>query len=288
MNTIAALRGEKVKRDNGDDDNECNVCLCEMEQANMAITHCGHLFHKECLESYFDSVAGIRSSPMCPACRHPLTREPPTYDLIADILLQVTSVSSEKKSDGRLGSKMRAILNELEYIWSERPNAKIIMFCQWQTILYHLSDVLNKKGRKHFLLDGAIRRRQEMLRQFEEENDTKILLLSLENSPSGMNLVCSSDIFFVHPMYADSKMKAISYEMQALGRVQRRGQKNNVFVYRFVTVGTIEEELSERHQTHLEGVSNGSIDMDKISRDIIKGKNAGEGGESEGGKEEVE
>jgi DNA repair and recombination RAD54-like protein len=68
-------------------------------------------------------------------------------------------------------------------------------------------------------------------------------MLSLEDDPSGMNLVAANHCVLVHPMFTESPALAVSYEKQAIGRICRQGQVKPCFVYRFQTDGTIEESL---------------------------------------------
>merc|ERR550537_1937945 len=98
--------------------------------------------------------------------------------------------------------------------------------------------------------------RQVTIRDFVGSSDPEhsVLLLSLERSPTGMNLVSCHHLFLVHPMYAPTKQRAVAFELQAIGRLRRQGQQRTVIVHRFVTKGTVEQEISTRHQTHLDGV----------------------------------
>jgi len=55
----------------------------------------------------------------------------------------------------------------------------------------------------------------------------------------------------VHPMFTDSPGQAAAWERQAIGRICRQGQEKPCFIYRFVTKGTIEEELARKHHADL-------------------------------------
>merc|ERR1712146_36420 len=68
---------------------------------------------------------------------------------------------------------------------------------------------------------------------------------------SGTNLTAANHVVLVHPMDADSREEAVAFEMQAIGRVKRPGQTRKIHIWRFVTVGTIEEEITQRHQKEL-------------------------------------
>merc|ERR1711988_1657928 len=111
-------------------------------------------------------------------------------------------------------------------------------------------------------MGGPMLQRQDILRNFTGSSDPKhsVLLLSLEQSPTGMNLVCCHHLFLVHPFVARSKERAVACELQAIGRLRRQGQPRTVIVHRFVTKGTIEEEITERHQTHLEEVTQRQVE----------------------------
>ena len=52
-------------------------------------------------------------------------------------------------------------------------------------------------------------------------------------------------------MLTDSPEEAIRFESQAVGRIIRQGQTMPCVVYRFVTKGTVEEELVRKHHNDL-------------------------------------
>ena len=60
-------------------------------------------------------------------------------------------------------------------------------------------------------------------------------------------------VLFVHPVFASCSRLAVAYETQALGRCLRVGQTKRVFLWRFVTLGTVEEELSYRPEAMAAG-----------------------------------
>jgi len=55
----------------------------------------------------------------------------------------------------------------------------------------------------------------------------------------------------MHPMEAATREEAVAFEMQAVGRVRRPGQQRKIHIWRFVTVGTIEQQITEEHQKEL-------------------------------------
>eukprot|EP00397_Hematodinium_sp_SG-2012_P000588 GEMP01000589.1.p1 GENE.GEMP01000589.1~~GEMP01000589.1.p1 ORF type:complete len:1656 (+),score=434.89 GEMP01000589.1:201-5168(+) len=220
---------------------ECSVCLDDTTEETCAVTACGHLFHMECAK---DCIA---KQGLCPYCRKPLT--PSDVDLVHTVATIKEQAKARKKDENvkTIGSKMSSIIHELENVLSEEPRAKVIMFVQWERILDTLDAVLTMDNYKPLRLGGTQLKRQATLREFIDSADSQILLLSLEYSPTGMNLVCCHHVFLIHPMFAENIELSIAYEMQAIGRLRRQGQQHEVVVRRFVTSGTIEEDLNTKH-----------------------------------------
>jgi SNF2 family DNA or RNA helicase len=101
-----------------------------------------------------------------------------------------------------------------------------------------------------FTLKGGVSQRTRTLEDFKT-TPKSVLLLSLGDSPSGMNLVNANHCLLVHPMFSDSPGEASRFERQAIGRICRQGQTKPCFIYRFVTKGTIEEDLLRLHHREL-------------------------------------
>merc|ERR1712048_696332 len=140
-------------------------------------------------------------------------------------------------------SKLRTFIETLENIRSEDPNAKAIVFTQWESLRIQTSSVLTEVGVRHLSLEGNIFERTRALQDFQSDKSISLLLLSLEHSASGTNLTVASHVFLMHPMLASSQEEASSYEAQAVGRVVRLGQARPVHVWRIITSHTVEERL---------------------------------------------
>ena len=108
-------------------------------------------------------------------------------------------------------------------------------------------------GIKAFTLSGSVASRTQTIDAFKQ-TPKSVLLLSLEQDVSGMNLVNANHCLLVHPLFSeeeDSAEEASRFETQAIGRICRQGQTKQCFIYRFVTKGTIEEEILRKHHLHL-------------------------------------
>ena len=72
-----------------------------------------------------------------------------------------------------------------------------------------------------------------------EKSDEGVFLISLKAGGVGLNLVSCHYVFIYDPWWNPAS------ENQAADRIYRIGQKNNVFIYRLITKGTIEEKVLE-------------------------------------------
>merc|ERR1712216_31463 len=90
--------------------------------------------------------------------------------------------------------------------------------------------------------------RASLIRRFHDRNGPKIMLLSMEVSPSGLNLTIANHVILVQPTWHESShAKSVDYEEQAVGRCWRTGQDRTVHIWRLCTSGTVEEEFVDCH-----------------------------------------
>jgi len=163
--------------------------------------------------------------------------------------LEMEGVSSRF---AKYGSKIETLVRHVQKIQSDDPECKSICFVQWEDLKRKVSSALEEFGVEHITLQGSVWARQTALRRFQYELDgPRMLLLSLEESASGTNLTAANHVLIVHPMEAESREEAVAFEMQAMGRVRRPGQQRKIYIWRFVTMGTIEQEITEDHQREL-------------------------------------
>jgi len=139
------------------------------------------------------------------------------------------------------GSKLIAIRDTLRAIHANSDD-RAIVFIQWSAVQAALHKALKAVGVAVHVLSGGVAQRNKVLAAFGAEPKS-VLLLSLENSPSGMNLICANHCLLVHPMFSDSVDEAVAWERQAIGRICRQGQEKPCHIYRFATKNTIEAEL---------------------------------------------
>lgn len=115
---------------------------------------------------------------------------------------------------------------------------KVIIFSQFTSMLGIIKDWLTQEKIKTFYLDGSTDNRQDLVDEFEK-SDEGVFLISLKAGGVGLNLVSCHYMFIYDPWWNPAS------ENQAADRIYRIGQKNNVFIYRLITKGTIEEKVLE-------------------------------------------
>ncbi len=119
---------------------------------------------------------------------------------------------------------------------------KVLIFTQFQEIIDPLSSYLSTVfGRTGLSLHGGIdvRKRKHLVEQFQSDDGPPFFILSLKAGGTGLNLTAASHIIHFDRWWNPA------VENQATDRAFRIGQKRNVLVHKFVTIGTIEERIDQ-------------------------------------------
>jgi len=117
---------------------------------------------------------------------------------------------------------------------------KLLIFTQFRSLTRglaaHLADSFGRPG---LVLHGGtrIKRRQEMVHEFQAPEGPPFMVLSLKAGGTGLNLTAAN-----HVVHFDRWWNP-AVENQATDRAFRIGQKRNVMVHKFVCQGTIEERI---------------------------------------------
>lgn len=116
---------------------------------------------------------------------------------------------------------------------------KILLFSQFTSVLKKIEKDFNKEKVKYLYLDGATsaKDRIEKVKEFNENNDINVFLISLKAGGVGLNLTSASLVIHFDPWWNPA------IEDQATDRAHRFGQKNNVEVIKLVAKDTIEEKI---------------------------------------------
>lgn len=131
--------------------------------------------------------------------------------------------------------KFDEIVNRLETLLKE--NHKVLIFSTFVTLLEILEKYIKDRDIPYKMLTGQSQNRQEIVDSFEKDTNINIFLLSIKAGGYGLNLVSADYVFIVDPWWNPA------VEQQAIARAHRIGQTRNVFSYRFITYGTVEEKI---------------------------------------------
>lgn len=116
---------------------------------------------------------------------------------------------------------------------------KTVIFSQYTRMLNIIRQDLQKNGIRFEYLDGSSKNRLEIVKNFNEDPNIPVFLVSLKAGGAGLNIV-GADTVIHYDMWWNPAV-----ENQATDRVHRIGQKNSVSSYKLVTLGTIEEKILE-------------------------------------------
>jgi non-specific serine/threonine protein kinase len=119
---------------------------------------------------------------------------------------------------------------------------KALVFTQFREVTTPLAAFLGSVfGRPGLVLHGEteVRRRQALIRQFQEDERVPFFVLSLKAGGSGLNLTAAS-----HVIHFDRWWNP-AVENQATDRAFRIGQTKNVLVHKFLCCGTVEEKIDQ-------------------------------------------
>ncbi|KAJ0778332.1 putative DNA helicase chromatin remodeling SNF2 family [Helianthus annuus] len=216
---------EVVKELQKGEEGECPICLEAFEDA--VLTPCAHRLCRECLlSSWRNSNSGL-----CPVCRKTVSKQ----ELITAPTDSRFRVDIEK--NWVESSKVSALLHELESFRSS--GSKSIVFSQWTAFLDLLQIPFARNNISFVRLDGTLnqQQREKVIKQFSEENDIMVLLMSLKAGGVGINLTAASNAFVMDPWWNPA------VEEQAVMRIHRIGQTKSVSIKRFIVKGTVEERM---------------------------------------------
>ncbi len=86
-------------------------------------------------------------------------------------------------------------------------------------------------------LDGQTRNRQEVVEDFQTNEDKRVFLISLKAGGVGLNLTAADYVYLVNPWWNPA------VEQQAIDRTHRIGQTQKVFAYKMICKDTVEEKI---------------------------------------------
>jgi non-specific serine/threonine protein kinase len=119
---------------------------------------------------------------------------------------------------------------------------KALIFTQFRETTAPLAGFLGAVfGRRGLVLHGEteVKKRRDLVRQFQEDENVPFFVLSLKAGGAGLNLTAAS-----HVIHFDRWWNP-AVENQATDRAFRIGQTKNVLVHKFICRGTVEDKIDQ-------------------------------------------
>ena len=164
-----------------------------------------------------------------------------SHIIILDALLKLRQVccdprllklTSAKKVRER--AKLDLLMEMLPELVGE--DRRILVFSQFTSMLELIEEELVKEKLTYVKLTGDTQNREEVVRRFQD-GEVPIFLISLKAGGVGLNLTTADTVIHYDPWWNPA------VENQATDRAHRLGQTKNVFVYKLVVAGSIEEKI---------------------------------------------
>jgi SNF2 family DNA or RNA helicase len=186
------------------EDNSCPICLLEYTPPITYFKNCGHYFCKSCIDSMNNFNTHLKYN--CPLCRGQSTE---------DDIIHVNTIGDINNS-----SKIHELLKII-------TDGKYIIFTQFDKVIDKIDSYLVRNNITAAAIDNYV--------------DEQILLLSSEQNAEGIDLSHFDKMIIFEPFENNLYCKEI--EIQLIARIHRIGRTEPVIIYRFITEGTIEEEI---------------------------------------------
>ncbi|KAG8900823.1 hypothetical protein FRB99_005746 [Tulasnella sp. 403] len=272
-----------------EEDRECAICNCDFQTGFLLA--CGHLFCEECLRQWRKKGQGIGNR--CSTCREEIDNssihrisfgrsttedraqgEDATTSASGVRRVKLNAVSSETLEEiskvesfaQQYGAKIQMLVRHLLYIEETEPGAKSIVFSAWADSLHIIEHALQANGITCIRIDANGARRNAAS-VFQTDPNIRVILLHGERENSGLNLTCAKRILLVEPTVN------ASFEIQAIARVDRLGQKEETEVYCYYAIDTVEQnilEIAARKGTSIYTLANASVPVNLASASTVE------------------
>ncbi|KAK6046818.1 helicase protein [Cooperia oncophora] len=187
--------------------------------AHTVCTNCIKNLRRMTTSSFLDYIR-------CVTCRRPCP---------VDGTMYVVNKTDELIPNIRLTVKFEQIIRLLKKLIAEDPTNKILVFTSIAIVIPPFAALLKLLKIPYAVPDRGSR--SKTLHRFRHDHNLKVLLMPLRMGANGLNLTEANHIIFMEPITETSVLS------QAVGRLDRIGQRRTVTVHNFVVKGSIEEEI---------------------------------------------
>jgi DNA repair protein RAD16 len=247
---------------------DCDLCH-EPPTDRVLSSCCQAAFCRGCVVDYMSSLlhGSDDANTPCPSCQQPFSIN--LNQASTSIVDDETLVASRGSSDGMpslkelphvstgsilrrinlaeyaTSSKIEALTQELVNMRKTSPGSKAIVFSQFVSMIdlirwrLHSDPCLANMGLGVRALHGSmdVKARDASLKEFREDGNVRVLLMSLKAGGVALNLTVANYIYLMDPWWNPAA------EMQAIDRTHRLGQYRPIRAVRFIAENTVEERI---------------------------------------------
>jgi SNF2 family DNA or RNA helicase len=159
-----------------------------------------------------------------------------TVQHVFELVMRLKQICNFDPLTGQ-SAKLEQLLADLAEVADS--GRKAIIFSQWVEPLEYLAQALEPFGPLQYHGRIPHRERQPILDRFQNDPDQHVLLMSYGTGSVGLNLQFCNYVFLFDRWWNPA------VEDQAINRAHRIGQREPVFVTRFISQGTIEGRIAE-------------------------------------------
>lgn len=218
-------------------DEEQKTCPICINAVSTVITSCGHWFCKECSLQYLRTQPAV-DWVKCPLCNTRSSRR--GWTEMQEREVAAAAQHTDGSNSPVYGSKLQRIGQLLRRINTE--GEKAIMFVEWSGLMRAIRAILTTAGIRVGVISGNCNTRASAIQKMQS-GELDVLLMSLESSTSGLNLVAANHVIFPHA-FVNVPPGAVE---QAIARVHRLGQTKQVYVHTFIAEGP-EQQIHEQQR----------------------------------------
>ncbi|KAL6942496.1 hypothetical protein ACO0QE_003672 [Hanseniaspora vineae] len=271
----------------------CERCTNPMELSLASVfPSCGHMICFECLKEYKEDCsergvskynnAGQLVFP-CHICQtHQVEDNVMSFKFYDQVVNQNYSLrelrdefdveqraAKEKLKEGyeidfeklEPSPKIEQCLDLIKGIANNDPTEKVLIFSQFTTFFDILQYFIGKNlGMRSLRYDGTmnVRAKTAVLKEFQRDPDTNILLISMGAGNAGLTLTAANHVILADPFWNPF------VEEQAMGRAHRISQTKEVHVHRLLVRSSVEDRIVELQNKKQELVG-AALDNKKIT-----------------------
>ncbi|KAL6819861.1 SNF2 family N-terminal domain-containing protein [Trichoderma camerunense] len=193
---------------------------------------CGDCIHKLGRANH---IALCRHKPSCPTA--PVSISTSVFEDVSSLI----SPQIKNLSTG-IPSKVKALITDIK---SLPPDTKCVVFSTWRLTLDVIEAGLDQASIPSIRFDGKVpqKDRQSVIERFKTDPNLCVMLLTLSCGAVGLTLTVASRAYLMEPHWNPT------LEEQALARIHRIGQTQEVTTVRFYMRDSFEEQVLELQES---------------------------------------